>query len=139
MLDKWKTKRELYKAYKFYKKKKIPYLRTSTIDTYEQLQDIQYAIAYVLCEYFDFNYEFYYDNFLSSYKWDIAYDYIYNYEKCKEVYENIIKQNKTTEYNYIAWSTNDFTKSCYVKGNIICNMENGCLYFYDGENFKNMC
>lgn len=137
MFDKWKSKNALCKAYKLYHEKKMSYLKTSTIDLYKQLQDIQYAIAYVLCEYFDFNYEFYYDNFPSSYKWCIAYDYIRYYDECKEAYENIIKENNTNNTincDYIAQHTKD-----YIKGDVIYNMENGCLYMYDGKNFVNMC
>lgn len=140
MFDKWKSKNALCKAYKLYHEKKMSYLKTSTIDLYKQLQDIQYAIAYVLCEYFDFNYEFYYDNFPSNYKWYIANDYIYCYDECKEAYEKFVKDNKTN--HNIAWSIDDFKNNHYThytKGDIIYNMANGCLYMYDGKNFINMC
>ena len=138
MFDKWKTKNALYKAYKLYNKKKIPYLKVDTMNLYEQLQDIQYAIAYVLCECFDFNYKFYYNDYPFSYKWYIANDYMNHYDECEEAYEKIIKQNNTTKYDYIAWSIDDF-KGHYVKGDIIYNMENGCFYYYDGKEFINMC
>lgn len=133
MFDKWKSKNALCKAYKLYHKEKMSYLKTSTIDLYQQLQDIQYAIAYVLCKYFDFKCENPW-----SYKWYITYDYTHFYNECKKAYEKIIKQNNTTEYNYIAWSINDF-KGHYVKGDIIYDMENGCFYIYDGKKFLNMC
>ena len=137
MFEKHKAKKALFKAFCFYREKKKPYLKADTISMYEQLQEIEYAIAYVLCEYFDFNYEFYCD-FPFNYKWDIAYDYIHYYDECKKAYETITKQNDTTEYNYIAWSTNDF-KGHYMKGDTIYNIENGCVYMYDGQNFINMC
>ena len=59
MFDKWKSKNALCKAYKLYNKKKMPYLKAGTMNLYEQFQDIQYAIAYVLCECFNFNYNFF--------------------------------------------------------------------------------
>ena len=139
MFNKWKTKQELCKAYKIYHEKAISFLYSNlyTHEEYKQLQDIQYAIAYVLCEYFDFNYEFYYD-FPFSNKWGIAYDYIYYYNECEEAYKKIIKQNNTTEYNYATWSINN-SKDNYSKGDIVYNMENGCLYIHDGKKFINMC
>ena len=134
MFDKWKAKNALCKAYKFYYEKKRLYLKPSTIDLYYQLEHIQYAIAYVLCEYFNFKC----DNPF-SYKWYITYDYKYYYDACKKAYEEIVKENNnTTKYDYIAWSINDF-KGHYSKGDIIYNMENGCLYMYNGKEFINMC
>ena len=134
MFDKWKAKNALCKAYELYRKKKMLYLKVNTIDSYQQLQDVQYAIAYVLCEYFDFKC----DNPF-SYKWYIIYDYIHYYNECKEAYEKLTKQNNTTkQHDYIVWSTNNF-KGSYIKGDIIYNMENGCFYIYDGKNFLNMC
>ena len=137
MFDKWKSKNALCKAYKLYYKKKMLYLKADTIDLYQQLEDIQYAIAYVLCEYFNFKC----DNPF-SYKWYITYDYTNSYNQCKEAYKKIVKENRT-KYNNIVWSINDLiynkNKGDYSKGDIIYNMESGCLYFYDGNNLKNMC
>lgn len=100
MSDKWKAKNALCKAHKLYYKKKIPYLKADTIDLYDQLQDIQYAIAYVLCEYFNFNYEFYYDIFPFGYRWFIANDYIKYYDECKGAYEKFVKPNKTNSIHH---------------------------------------
>ena len=134
MFDKWKAKKALCKAYKLYYKKKMLYLKADTIDLYQQLEDIQYAIAYVLCEYFNFKC----DNPF-SYKWYITYDYTRYYSKCKVAYEKIIEPHNTTKYDYIAWTTNDFKGNYYSKGDVIYDMENGCLYLYNGKNFINMC
>lgn len=128
MFDKWKSKNALCKAYKLYHKKKMLYLRADTIDLYQQLEDIQYAIAYVLCKYFNFKC----DNPL-SYKWYITYDYTNSYNQCKEAYEKITQQNKTKHNNVV-----NKNKGNYSKGDIIF-MESGRLYFYDGKNFINMC
>lgn len=139
MFEKHKVKKALCKAHKFYSEKKIPYLKVGTMNLYKQLQDIQYAIAYVLCECFDFNYKFYYNENPFTYKWFIANDYVNHFDECKKAYEEIVKENNnTTKYDYIAWSINDF-KGHYAKGDIIYNMENGCLYMYDGKKFVNMC
>lgn len=92
MFDKWKAKNALCKAYKLYSKKKILYLKADTIDIYQQLEDIQYVIVYVLCEYFDFDYNFYYD-FPFSYKWFIAYDYIIYHDDCRRAYTKLMKQH----------------------------------------------
>jgi hypothetical protein len=138
MFDKWKARQELCKVYKMYDKKAYSVLFSNSYNDieYNKLQDIQYAITYMLCEYFDLNYEFYYDYFPYSYKWNIAYDYVKYYNRCKEAYEKFVKENKTN--CNIVWSTNDF-KGDYSKGDTIYNMENGCLYMYDGKNFHNMC
>lgn len=92
MFDIWKTRHELCKAYKIYRKKAKSFLNSNSFTSKEwnQLYDIQYAIAYVLCEYFDFNYELYYENPF-SYKWYIAYDYIHYYDECKEAYLKFLK------------------------------------------------
>ena len=132
MFDKWKTKNALCKAYKLYHEKKKSYLKLSTIDSYCQVERIQYAIAYVLCEYFDFKC----DNPF-SYKWYITYDYKYCYDACKKAYEDFVKENNQ-KHDYIAWSIDDF-KGHYVKGDTIYYMENGCSYYYDGKKFINMC
>lgn len=141
MFDKWKTKRALCKIYKIYSQKARSLLYSSSYSSkeYEQLQDIQYAIAYVLCEYFNFNYKFYYDDFPFSDKWGIAYDYIQYYDECKKAYEKITEDNNTNtmRYNYIKHYING-SKSNYVDGNIMYNAEDNCLYFYDGNNFINI-
>ena len=137
MFDKWKARRELCKAYKMYRKKAKSFLNSDSFTSKEwnQLYDIKHAIAYVLCEYFDFNYELYYENPF-SYKWYIAYDYIHYYDECKEAYEKITKQNKTN-HNTI-WRIKDFkSNSNYSKGDI--TMINRRLYYYDGKYFINMC
>lgn len=92
-LDKRKAKKELLKAYKLYKKKKESYLCANTIEIYEQLQDIQYAIAYVLCEYFDLKHG---NANPYSIQWDINYDYTKNYESCKEAYIKFVKENESS-------------------------------------------
>lgn len=95
-LDKEKVKRELCKVYKMYDKKKKPYLQFDTIEIYEELQDIQYAIAYILCEYFNVK-----DNpLIMDIKWDIYYDYTYHYNSCKKAYEKIKKENDDMEKQY---------------------------------------
>ena len=134
----WKIRQDLCKVYKIYNKKAESLLNLNflnNVEEYEQLKDIQYAITYVLCEYFDFNYELYYENPF-SYKWYIAYDYIHYYDECKEAYEKITKQNKTN-HNTI-WRIKDFkSNSNYSKGDI--TMINRRLYYYDGKYFINMC
>ena len=65
------------------------YLKADTIDIYRQFENIQYAIAYVLCEYFDVKC----DNPF-SYKWNITYDYTHYYSQCKEAYEKLSKIKK---------------------------------------------
>ena len=130
MFDIWKAKRALCKAFDFYRKKKESYLKAD-INIYVQLEEIEYAIAYALCEYFDFEC----DNPFSD-KWYITYDYIHYYDKCKEAYEKITKQNKTN-HNTI-WRIKDFkSNSNYSKGDI--TMINRRLYYYDGKYFINMC
>lgn len=119
-------------ANKLYHEKKKSYLKLSTINSYCQVERIQYAIAYVLCEYFDFKC----DNPF-SYKWYITYDYKYCYDACKKAYEDFVKENKNTKYNYTAWSTDDF-KGIYSKGDTIYNMKDGCFYYYDGKNLIEM-
>ena len=139
MFDIWKIRQELCKAYKIYDKKRKSCLDLiwDDVEEYEQLHDIQYAIAYVLCEYFDFNYELYYKNPF-SYKWNIAYDYIHYYDECKRAYETITKQNKTN--HNIVWSINGFkNKSNYSKGDMMYNIDNRCFYYYNGKNFIEMC
>ena len=91
-MNMWKIRRELYKAYKIYNKKAKSFLYSDSFTSIEcnQLYDIIYAITYVLCEYFDFNYELYYENPF-SYKWYIAYDYIHHYDECKEAYKKFLK------------------------------------------------
>lgn len=135
MFDKWKIRQELCKAHNMYRKKVTSFLHSTsyTYDEYEQLKEIEYAIAYVLCEYFDFNYEFYYDYFPYGNRWYIAWDYLKYYDECKKAYEKITKQNKT---NYIAQSINDF-KGNYSIGDVI--MINGRLYCYNGKYFINIC
>lgn len=88
-LDKRKAKKELCKAYKMYQEKKKPYLNLNTIKTYEEIQDVQYAIAYVLCKYFDVKKWNEYNT--SSIEWDICYDYKNRYDECKEAYERLTK------------------------------------------------
>ena len=102
MFNTWKTRQELYKAYKIYRKKAESFLFSYFYnhEEYKQLQDIQYAVAYVLCEYFDFNYKFYYDDFPFSYKWFIAYDYIHHYDECKKAYEKFDKYVLTNDVKY---------------------------------------
>ena len=133
MFDKWKTKRALCKAFKFYKTKKEKYLKIYTIDIYEQFEEIECAIAYVLCEYFNFKC----DNPF-SYKWYITYDYTHYYSKCKVAYEKIIEQktkiNDSMIHDYIILhSINDF-KMCYAEGDVIYSVEDKCTYYYDGKN-----
>lgn len=97
-LDKRKIRRELCKAYKIYRDKAYLLLYSSyyTDTEYKQFKDIECAIAYVLCEYFDFNYQFYYDDFPFNYKWYIACDYIKYYEECKEAYIKFVKENESS-------------------------------------------
>ena len=145
MFDKWKAKRELYKAFRMYCKKKKPYLKVETIELYMQLQNIEHTIAYILCEYFDFPYQYHYDNSF-GYKFDIAYDYIKLYDECKKAYENFIKENnhiknKAINCDYIIQNTEDlsFFKYTLTKGDVIYNMENKRTYMYDGKNFIEKC
>lgn len=140
MFDKWKAKRALCKAFNFYRQKKEMYLRIYTLDIYEQFEEIEYAIAYVLCEYFDLKC----DN-PWSYKWYITYDYTHYYSKCKVAYEKIIEQ-KTKINNIdimrhdfiIPHSINDF-KMCYVEGDVIYSVEDRCTYYYNGKNLIKIC
>jgi hypothetical protein len=136
MFDKWKIRHELCKAYKIYDKKAHQFLYSDLYTSKEcnQLYDIKYAIAYVLCEYFDFNYKFYYENPF-SYKWYIAWDYMQYYDECKEAYEKITKQNKINHVP-VVWVIHDFkSKDNYSKGDIMYNVENRRLYYYNGKNF----
>lgn len=94
-LDKQKAKRELCKVYKIYDKEKEPYLQSS-IEIYCEFQDIQYAIAYVLCEYFNVRDNF----FIIDVTWDIYYDYTHHYDRCKKAYEKIVKENDDMEKQY---------------------------------------
>lgn len=89
----WKIRRDLCKAYKIYRKKANEFLYSDLYNykEYYQLQDIQYAIAYALCRYFDFHYEFYYKKCPFSYKWYIAYDYIFYYDECFKAYYKFLK------------------------------------------------
>lgn len=89
----WKIRQDLCKVYKIYNKKAESLLNLNflnNVEEYEQLKDIQYAITYVLCEYFDFNYKLYYENPF-SYKWNIAYDYIHKYKECERAYFKFLK------------------------------------------------
>lgn len=146
MFDKWKAKRELVKAFKFYRKKyekankhyhhtfdiefpkKNYHIIDKTYNDMKSLEDIVKALAYVL-----------YSNFYmfggEDGCWVHTYYDLYKNDS-KEYIEKITKQNKT---NNIAWSINDFKNNHYTKGDKIYNTENGCVYFYDGKNFINMC
>lgn len=92
---KQKAKRELCKVYKMYDKKKKSYLQSS-IEIYCELQNIQYAIAYVLCEYFNVSENL----FTMDITWDIYYDYTHYYDRCKRAYEKIKKENDDMEKQY---------------------------------------
>ena len=153
MFDKWKSKNALCKAYKLYHKEKMSYLKTSTIDLYQQLEDIQYAIAYVLCKYFNFKC----DN-PWTYKWYITYDYIHYYNKCKEAYEKFLKENNanhTQEFDLIKPLKGKVTDKQYnifhdgkfdygyittlKKGTIYYDIANNKQYIFDGKNLLEMC
>lgn len=89
----WKIRRDLCKAYKIFNKKADLLLNSNLsyhIAEYEQLKDIQYAIVYALCRFFDFHYEFYYRH-PYSYKWYIAYEYIFYYDECFKAYMKFVK------------------------------------------------
>ena len=132
---KQKAKRALCKAFDFYRQKKeMCLLKFYTPTIYDQLQEIEYAIAYVLYEYFNFKC----DNPWSN-KWYITYDYTQYYDECKKAYEKITEDNNTNtmRYNYIKHYING-SKSNYVDGDIMYNAEDNCLYFYDGNNFINI-
>ena len=137
----WKIRQDLCKVYKIYRKKESEFLYSDSYTYKEdmQLQDIQYAIVYALCRYFDFNYDFYYHYCPFSYKWYIAYDYIFYYDECFRAYYKFVKENNT-HYNNVVWSVDDFNIDDFKgikEGDII--MKNGYLYYYDGKNFINMC
>lgn len=149
MLDKWKTKNALCKAYKLYHKKKRSYLEINTINLYLQIQDIQYAIAYVLCKYFDFKC----DN-PWSYKWYITYDYTNYYNECEEAYEKFVKENNTN-FDLVKPLKGEITDKQYgilhdgkfdygyittlIKGNIYFDVENNKQYMFDGKKLLEMC
>ena len=150
MFDKWKTKNALCKAYKLYYEKRRSYLKISTIDLYLQIQDIQYAIAYVLCKYFDFKC----DNPF-SYKWHITYDYTNYYNKCEEAYEKFVKENNTIFFDLVKPLKGEITDKQYgilydgkfdygyittlIKGNIYFDVESNKQYMFDGKNLLEMC
>lgn len=91
MFNKWRTKRALCKAFDFYRQKKeMCLLRYYNPYDYDQLEEIEYAIAYVLCKYFNFKC----DNPWSN-KWYITYDYTHYYIECKKAYEKIVENNTT--------------------------------------------
>ncbi len=154
MFDKWKIRQELCKAHKIYHKKTISFLHSVlyTFDEYQQLKEIEYAIAYALCEYFDFNYEFYYDYLPFSYKWYIAYDYIKYYDECKEAYEkfNHIQEfdlakplkGKITDKQYGIFHDGIFYYdyiATLIKGNVYFDIANNKQYIFDGKNLVEMC
>lgn len=155
MFNKWKAKRALCKAFNFYRKKKELYLTTNTISTYEQLEEIEYAIAYVLCEYFNFKC----DNPF-SYKWYITYDYIHHCNECEEAYEKFVKENNTNhiqafdlvkplkgevtdkQYGIIDDNNGKFNYDYITtlqKGNTYYDIENNKCYMFDGKNLLEMC
>lgn len=161
MFDKWKIRQELCKVYKMYDKKAHSVLYSKACDNiaYNQLQDIKYAITYMLCEYFDLNYEFYYNNLPFSYKWNIAYDYIKYHDRCKEAYEQFIKENNsnnTQEFDLAKPLRGEITDKKYliitrdgkfhndyitklIKGNVYYDIGNNKQYIFDGKNLVEMC
>ena len=151
----WKIRRDLCKAYKMFNKKAHSLLNSNLvyhIEEYEQLENIKYGIAYVLCEYFDFNYNFYYECPF-SYKWNIAYDYIQYYKECKEAYEKFLKEdntNYTQEFDLVKPLKGKVTDKQYgiyhdgkfdygyittlKKGDIYFDIRNNKQYIFDGKN-----
>lgn len=151
MFDKWKIRQELCKVYKMYDKQAHSVLYSKACDNiaYNQLQDIKYAITYMLCEYFDLNYEFYYNNLPFSYKWNIAYDYVKYHDRCKEAYEQFINENNSN-YGKVFYTNLSNLKSWDIgqkalntlsqkKGTIIYDESTHRMYISDGKNFVEMC
>lgn len=151
MFEKYKAKKSLCKAFNFYRKKKIPYLKADTISIYIKLQEIEYAIAYVLCTYFNFKC----DNPF-SYKWYIIYDYKYEYNECKKAYEKITKHtNHTQEFDLVKPLKGEVTDKEYdilhdgkfdygyittfIKGNVYFDVENNKQYMFDGKQLLEIC
>ena len=106
----WKIRQDLCKAYKIYYEKEDSFLRSYSYNAKEgnQLHDIRLALAYALCRYFDFNYEFYY-NFPFSYKWHIAYDYMFRNSECFRAYYKFLTEDNTNH-------TQEFDLSKPLKG-----------------------
>lgn len=155
----WKIRQDLCKAYKIYYEKEDSFLRSYSYNAKEgnQLHDIRLALAYALCRYFDFNYEFYY-NLPFSYKWHIAYDYIYRYGECFRAYYKFLKEDntnytqefdlskplkgKTTDKQYGIIHDGKFDYgyvTTLLKGNVYFDIENNKQYMFDGKNLVEMC
>jgi hypothetical protein len=154
MLDNtWKIRQDLCKAYKIYYEKDDSFLRSYSYNAKEgnQLHDIRLALAYVLCRYFDFNYEFYY-NLPFSYKWHIAYDYMFRYGECFRAYYKFLTEDNTNhtqeldlskplkgeitdkQYGIIHDSKFDYGYITTLnKGNIYFDIENNKQYIFDGK------
>ena len=156
----WKIRQDLCKAYKIYYKKEDLCLR-SKLYTYEecmQIIDIRYALAYALCRYFNFNYEFYYHYFPFSYKYFIAYDYMFHYDECFKAYYKFLKEDNTNytqefdlskplkgkttdkQYGIIHDSKFDYGYiTTLLKGNIYYDIENNKQYMFDGKKLLEIC
>lgn len=167
MFDKWKAKKELIKAFTFYRKeynKAYEHYRY-TFDTeylnknydaideayndMKSLEDIVKALAYLLYSNFHMSgmedgcwIKTYYDLYKNEGK-----KYVEKIRKENDdIYEKFAKEDdewnkiyKQAQQELIAWHTDNFFEGNYSKGDVIYNMENGCLYKYDGKNFINMC
>ncbi len=149
----WKIRQDLCKAYKIYYEKEDSFLRSYSYNAKEgnQLHDIRLALAYALCRYFDFNYEFYY-NFPFSYKWHIAYDYMFRNSECFRAYYKFLTEDNTNhtqefdlskplkgettdkQYGIIHDSKFDYDYITTLnKGNIYFDIENNKQYIFDGK------
>ena len=151
-MAKWKTKQFLFKLYFMYKKEydkvlKRAFKKLSTNESVsydneilDQLQEYMYAIAYMLCVYFKFPYNFYYNWSPFSRKWHIAYDYIQFNDRCKQAFQKFhefhdSESPKIVYTDYIISPFNADTQ--YTKGDIITI--NNKLYLYDGKYFSELC
>lgn len=164
-LDKRKAKRELIKAFKFYRKeyKKARKHYNHTFDTeylngnydvideayndMKSLDDILKALAYVL--YSNFNMFGWEDGFLISTYYDLHKDEGKKYfEKIKKEHDDTFAKEddewdemyKQAQKQFMTWRThtNDFKGNHYSKGDIVYDMENR-QYMSDGKIFIEMC
>lgn len=163
-LDKKKAKRELVKAFKFYRKE-YNKARKHYRDTFdneflngnydiideafnnmESLDDILKALAYVLYSNFhmhDGEDGFWVHTYYKLYK-NEGKKYIEKIRKEQAQSEKSAKEDdkwdemyeQATKKHFMMWRTHtDDFKGIYSNGDIMYDIENRCLYLYDGKNF----
>ena len=133
-IQKQKAKHELLKFYYMCVKKRkyVLYKAWDSNKQYDDIQWLQYAIAYILYKDFncrDFNVVYDYENHISDKEMENRiheivnkYNGIYHYNG-KELHKAI----PTLQYHTLQ------------VGNIYYNIDDNTMYMWDGKNFKNMC